>query len=83
MVVLETTDPTLFPENLDSRTAKAAAALRRAVVRNLKDLRRVVMVCDQETAEIMCAAHAIAAQESGMDASALFPPASYVAPTRE
>jgi hypothetical protein len=81
MVLIETDDPRLFPENISVTTPAKAAALRKAVINNLPKLTRVVMVLEEETARIMCAAHDIASQAAGLDR--VVPPAGYVPPTRD
>lgn len=81
LVLIETDDPRLFPENVDVARPAKAAALRKAVIDNLPKLTRVVMVMEEETAQLMCAAHDIAARESGLTVNR--PPAGYIPPTRD
>jgi hypothetical protein len=75
MVIMRTTDVSLFPESLD----RATKALRRAVIANLPKITRIVTVMDEETAKLMCTAHAFAAQASGL-ATIRRPPADYRGP---
>lgn len=82
MVIIETDDERLAPETIDLSTAAKTAAIRRAVVANLPNLTRVVMVMPEEAARLMLFAHNQAARESGLDLIQR-PPADYVAPTRE
>ena len=79
MVLIETDDPRLFPENIDVSSAAKTAALRAAVVRNLPDVRRVVMVTSENEAMLMCYAHEEAMKQVGL--RRLHPPSDYVPPT--
>jgi hypothetical protein len=79
MVLIETDDLVLIRH--DVSTAGNAAAVRAAVIRELPNLTRVVMVTEEDTARLMCFAHDVAARESGVEPDR--PPASYVPPTRE
>lgn len=84
LVIVETSDPTLFPENLDVSTAKATAALRRAAVKALARVQRVVVVMHPDEARIMCQTHnEVLGRMSEGERRVLFPPADYVPPTRE
>jgi hypothetical protein len=65
MLIVRTSDAAMFPENLDLSTVRSTKALRRAVIANLPKVSRVVSVMDEETARVMCAAHAYAADVSG------------------
>lgn len=85
MVLLETDDPRLFPENLHIAIGTAAGTeqLRALVVANLPYLTRVVMVTSEEAARLMCEAHAHAARVSGLlEHEILMPPADYRAKER-
>jgi hypothetical protein len=77
MVLIETDDPRLFPENITVATAAATEQLRAAVIANLPNLTRVVMVLPEENARMMCEAHAMAAQAAGLDGMIDMPPRSY------
>jgi hypothetical protein len=79
MVLIETNDPVLIRH--DVSTAKAAATVRRAVIKNLPRLTRVIMVTEEETARLMCHAHDLAAKAAGLDA--VMPPADYIPPTND
>ena len=81
IVLVETDDPALQASNIDVRTVTGVSKLRRAVVKALPKLTRVVAVMDEEQARIMMMAHDRAVRESG--ASALWPPSSYVPPTND
>lgn len=81
MVLIETDDPRLFPENIRVTTPAKASALRKAVIDNLPKLTRVIMVLEEETAQLMSAAHNIASQAAGLDR--VVPPAGYIPPTRD
>jgi hypothetical protein len=59
MVLMETDDARLFPENVSVKSVQATAMLHQAVLDNLPQLTRVVMVLPEETARIMCDAHDI------------------------
>lgn len=80
MVQIETDDARLFPENISVASAAEAAALRHAVLANLPNVTRLIMVLEEEAARIMCATHAIAAREAG--AVIHRPPSDYIPPTR-
>jgi hypothetical protein len=80
MIVIETEDARLFPENMDNATVAATQALRAAVIDALPGLSRVVAVMDEEEARLMVSAHAMAARQAGLDALFSHPPASYRAP---
>lgn len=79
MVLIETDDPTLFPENLDNSTIRAVKRLRDAVVRALPGLSRVVALMSEPEARLMFAAHKMACEQAGIG-EVLRPPAQYVAP---
>jgi hypothetical protein len=81
LVILETDDPRLDPDALDVSTAKSVAALRRVVIDNLPQLRRVVMVTSEEDAKLMCQAQDEVARMFGRPNG--FPPRDYVPPTRD
>jgi hypothetical protein len=82
MVLIETEDSRLFPENIDVSTAANTARLRRAVIENLPLVTRIVAVMGEEEARLMMAAHHHAMRQSGADK--LFrPPPDYVPPTRD
>jgi hypothetical protein len=81
MVLIETDDPNLMPENVDVHTPARAARLRKAVMDNLPKVSRVVMVLEEDTARLMCAAHDLAAEAAGL--SVRRPPRSYIPPTRD
>lgn len=83
MVLLETDDPRLFVENLDHAAPAATATLRKAVIDNLPNLTRLVLVTSEENARIMTQAHTAVMQELGFGDSVIRPPAGYVPPTRE
>jgi hypothetical protein len=80
LVLLETDDPVLQPANLDVSSVQAVSRLRRAVVKALPKLTRVVAVMDEEQARLMMFAHNRAVQESGADI--LWPPSAYVPPDK-
>lgn len=80
MLIVRTNDRQMFPENLDLSSLRSTKALRRAVIANLPKVTRVVSVMDEETARLMCAAHAYAADMSGMT-QILRPPSDYRGPT--
>lgn len=80
IVVLETDDRDLQPENIDVSTVKAVAALRRAVIRNLPKLSRVVAVMSEDHAKMMCQTHSEIMAGIRSDC---FPPVDYVPPTRD
>lgn len=82
MVLFETDDSRLFPENLNVSSVAATEALRTAVVAALPSLTRVVMVLSEEHARLMCAAHAMAAQQSGLENLIDVPPSAYRANDR-
>jgi hypothetical protein len=81
MILVDTTDSRLFPENVDVSTAKNTATLRRVVLDNLANVTRIVMVMEEATAQVMALAHDLAARESGLTINR--PPADYVPPTRD
>jgi hypothetical protein len=80
MVIVRTADAEMFPENLDISSIRATKALRRAVIANLPKVTRVVSVMAEETARLMCAAHALAAEASGFDDLIRRPPPDYRGP---
>jgi len=80
IVLLESDDPVLEPKSLDVSTVDAVTKLRRAVVKALPKLTRVIAVMDEEQARAMMMAHQMAVTESG--ASVLWPPATYVPPKK-
>jgi hypothetical protein len=83
IVEISTDDARLDPDNLDTSTVSAAAALRRAVLAAMpKDVTRVVMVAPVEVAKLMCLAHDAAVAETG-HGSVHRPPPAYVPPTRD
>ena len=79
MVLIETNDPELI--NASVGTARDTAKLRRAAIRNLPKLTRVVMVLPEEGARLMCLAHDIASSQAGIEVNR--PPRDYVPPTNE
>jgi hypothetical protein len=83
MVLIRSSDPAIFPENIDVSTSSSTRALRRAVVANLPRLTRVIMVLEEETARLMAAAHDAAARISGLDSFLISrPPSNYRPPGR-
>lgn len=80
MTIIETEDARLFPENLDVSTLDAVQATRAAVIANLPNVRRVVVLMDEEEARLMLAAHALAAERSGLEDMFRVPPVAYRAP---
>lgn len=81
LVLIETDDPRLFPENIGVESAAKTAGLRKAVLDNLPKLTRVVAVMDEETARLMALVHQLASKGAGLDR--VTPPAGYVPPTRD
>lgn len=81
MVLIETDDPRLDPAIVNNSTPAKTAALRRAVIDNLPNLTRVVMVMPEEHARLMAIAHDYAAQAAGLEPN--YPPPGYVPPTRQ
>lgn len=76
LVLLDTDDPHLDPEQIDVGTVRSAASVRAAVVASLPKLTRVVAVMPEEQARLMMAALEAVSKTSR-------PPKSYVAPSRE
>lgn len=76
MVILE-----MDPEKIDVSTAAGTAGLRKAILDNLCNVRRVVAVMTEEEARLMCEAHDAALRAIG--GMIRRPPADYVPPTRE
>jgi hypothetical protein len=76
LVLIETDDPRLFPDNISVGTVAETAALRQAVIENLPKVARVIFLAEENTAELMALAH-----EAAMQAAR--PPADYVAPGRD
>jgi hypothetical protein len=81
MIQIDTNDERLNPHNISARTVADAAQLRRAVMDNLDDLSRVIVVMTIGTAEIITRAHAALMQERGGRVE--YPPKAYVPPTRD
>lgn len=81
LVLFNTDDARLFPETLDVSSPAKAAAVRQAVIDNLPQLSRVVLVISEEHARLMCAAHDMAARDAGL--IIVRPPADYVPPARD
>jgi hypothetical protein len=83
MIQIETNDPRLDPENISVDTAAATAALRVAVLANLKRLTRVIAVLPVEHAQAMMQLHEAAGEMLLGERVAERPPSDYVPPTRD
>jgi hypothetical protein len=80
MVLIETTDERVFPENADLTTPATVEVVRTALIANLPNIRRVVAVMDEGTARMMCAGHAFAARAAGLDMTLRMSPEDYRPP---
>jgi hypothetical protein len=81
VVLIETDDPRIGPENMS--TAGDVARMRKAVIENLPRLTRVVAVMPEEMAGMMMEAHEMAMSLAGAESLLHRPPADYVPPTRD
>ena len=78
IVLIETDDPLLVHPDISS--VGKVERLRRAVIKALPKLTRVVAVMDEEQARWMMFAHNNAVRESGADV--MWPPSAYVPPVK-
>lgn len=79
-VVIETTNPALYPENIDVSSPEVTTSLRRTVIAELATLSRVICVMSEADARLMHAAHAYACEEAGLASTIVCPPAGYRSP---
>ena len=83
MVEIQTNDDRLDPDRINVDTAAATAALRVAVLANLKRLTRVIAVLPVEHAKAMMSLHEAAGEMLMGQRMADRPPSDYVPPTQE
>lgn len=76
MVVIE-----IDPDKIDVSTAGGASALRKTVLDNLCNVRRVVAIMTEDEAQLMLTAHDAALRSFG--GTVHRPPADYVPPTQD
>lgn len=83
MLEIQTNDDRLDPDNINVDTATATAALRVAVLANLKQVTRVIAVLPVEHAKAMMMLHEAAGEMLMGERMAERPPADYIPPTQE
>jgi hypothetical protein len=83
MVQIETNDDRLDPERIAVDTVAGTAALRVAVLANLKRLTRVIAVLPVEHAKALMLLHEAAGEMLIGEKMAERPPSDYVPPTRD
>jgi hypothetical protein len=83
MVQIETNDPRLDPDNICVGTVRDTAALRVAVLANLKRLTRVIAVFPPEHAKALMLLHEAMGEELTGEQMADRPPPDYIPPTRD
>jgi hypothetical protein len=77
LVILETDDPRLDPDGVSVSTVAGTSDLRRAVIENLPNLTRVVMLMTEPAARLLTDA----SKASGISVN--YPPRGFVPPTRD
>ena len=81
LALLQTDDPQLWPENLDTTTVAKTAALRQVVIKNLPNLTRLVLVTSEENARLMMTIFDEFVLAAGGEVT--HPPKDYIPPGRE
>ena len=83
LVQIETNDPRLDPDTINVSTARATAALRAAVLANLKRITRVIAVMPIEQARAITLLHEGLGELLLNEMLADRPPPDYIPPTRD